>query len=33
MVPMGQNTDDWIASIGSYVRNAFGNRASLIVAG
>ncbi len=30
MIPVGQNTDDWIASIGSYVRNAFGNRASLI---
>jgi hypothetical protein len=30
MIPVGQNTDEWIASIGSYVRNAFGNRASLI---
>ena len=30
MIPMGQNTDEWIAAVGSYVRNAFGNRASLI---
>ena len=32
MVPMGQSPDDWIAAIGSYVRNSFGNRASLIAA-
>jgi mono/diheme cytochrome c family protein/glucose/arabinose dehydrogenase len=30
MVPMGQNDDAWIAAIASYVRNAFGNRATLI---
>jgi hypothetical protein len=32
MVPMGQSPDDWIAAIGSYIRNAFGNRAALIAA-
>lgn len=32
MVPMGMNTDDWVASIGSYVRNSFGNRESFITA-
>ena len=32
MIPMGQNPDDWIAAVGSYVRNAFGNRASMITA-
>jgi hypothetical protein len=32
MVPMGQNDDAWIAAIGSYVRNAFGNRATMIAA-
>jgi mono/diheme cytochrome c family protein len=25
MVPMGTNRDEWIADVGSYVRNAFGN--------
>jgi len=30
MVPMGQSPDDWIAAIASYVRNSFGNRASLV---
>jgi hypothetical protein len=30
MIPMGENTDEWIAAIGSYIRNAFGNRASII---
>jgi len=25
MVPMGANTDDWIADVANYVRNAFGN--------
>jgi hypothetical protein len=29
---MGQSPDDWIASIASYVRNAFGNRASVVAA-
>ena len=28
MVPMGQNDDEWIASIASYVRISFGNDAS-----
>ncbi len=32
MIPMGQNTDDWIASIASYVRNSFGNRAPFVTA-
>ena len=26
MVPMGQNNDEWVAAIASYVRNSFGNR-------
>ena len=30
MIPMGQQNDEWIASIGSYIRNSFGNRASFI---
>ena len=30
MVPMESNADDWIASVASYVRNSFGNHASLI---
>jgi mono/diheme cytochrome c family protein len=25
MIPMGSNTDEWIASVASYVRNSFGN--------
>ena len=25
MVAMGSNTDQWIADVGSYVRNSFGN--------
>ena len=32
MVPMGQSPDDWIAAISSYVRNSFGNRASIVSA-
>ncbi len=32
MVPMGQSPDDWIAAVGSYIRNSFGNRAALIAA-
>jgi len=33
MVPMGAtNKDDWIAAIGSYVRNSFGNTGSFITA-
>jgi len=30
MIPMGLQKDDWIAAIGSYVRNSFGNSASFI---
>ena len=33
MVPMGAQTDQWIANIASYVRNNFGNTASFISAG
>lgn len=29
MVPMGANRDDWIASVASYIRNAFGNTGTL----
>jgi glucose/arabinose dehydrogenase/mono/diheme cytochrome c family protein len=30
MAPMGTNRDEWIAAIGSYVRNSFGNAAPFI---
>jgi mono/diheme cytochrome c family protein/glucose/arabinose dehydrogenase len=30
MVPMGANTDQWIADIASYVRNSFGNRGRMV---
>ena len=30
MVPMGMNTDEWIADAASYIRNSFGNNASFI---
>ena len=30
MIPMGQQNDEWIASVGSYIRNSFGNRASFV---
>ena len=30
MVPMGSNQDEWVASVASYVRNGFGNNASLV---
>jgi mono/diheme cytochrome c family protein len=30
MVPMGANKDEWIAAIASYVRNNFGNSASVV---
>jgi mono/diheme cytochrome c family protein/glucose/arabinose dehydrogenase len=30
MVPMGANPDEWVAAVSSYVRNAFGNRASFV---
>jgi mono/diheme cytochrome c family protein len=32
MVPMGANTDEWIASVASYIRNSFGNTASFVTA-
>jgi mono/diheme cytochrome c family protein/glucose/arabinose dehydrogenase len=32
MIAMGTQSDEWIAAIGSYIRNAFGNRAALISA-
>ena len=30
MVPMGANTDQWIADVASYVRNSFGNTAMFV---
>jgi mono/diheme cytochrome c family protein/glucose/arabinose dehydrogenase len=30
MVPMATNTDEWIASVASYVRNSFGNTGTLV---
>jgi hypothetical protein len=30
MIPMGMQNDEWIASVASYVRNAFGNRSPLV---
>ena len=30
MIPMGQNNDEWVAAIASYVRNSFGNRAPFV---
>jgi len=33
MAGFGQSSDDWIAEVASYVRNAFGNRAPLVKAG
>ncbi len=30
MIPMGQQTDAWIADVGSYIRNAFGNSGTFI---
>lgn len=32
MLPMGTQTDDWIADVASYIRNSFGNNASLVSA-
>jgi glucose/arabinose dehydrogenase/mono/diheme cytochrome c family protein len=31
MVPMGTNTDQWIADVASFVRNSFGNSASFVM--
>jgi mono/diheme cytochrome c family protein len=33
MVPMGSNTDEWIADVASFVRNSFGNSAFFITPG
>ncbi len=30
MVPMGANSDEWIADVSSYIRNAFGNSATFV---
>jgi mono/diheme cytochrome c family protein len=30
MVPMGANSDDWVSAVTSYIRNAFGNTASVV---
>jgi mono/diheme cytochrome c family protein len=30
MVPFGQNDDEWVANVASYIRNAFGNKAPLV---
>ncbi|MCC7042232.1 MAG: discoidin domain-containing protein [Acidobacteria bacterium] len=32
MIPMGQNTDQWIADVASFVRNSWGNSAAVITA-
>ena len=32
MVPMGTNTDEWIADVANYVRNAFGNSGRPLIA-
>jgi mono/diheme cytochrome c family protein len=32
MISMGQNNDEWVAAILSYVRNSFGNRGSFVTA-
>src|SRR4029079_16936034 len=32
MVPMGANSDEWIADVASYVRNNFGNAAPFVTA-
>src|SRR4029453_10523566 len=32
MISMGQNNDEWVGAILSYVRNSFGNRASFVTA-
>jgi mono/diheme cytochrome c family protein len=30
MIPMGSNTDEWVASVASYVRNSFGNQGGFV---
>jgi mono/diheme cytochrome c family protein/glucose/arabinose dehydrogenase len=32
MIPMGQQSDEWVADVGSYIRNAFGNTGTFISA-
>jgi mono/diheme cytochrome c family protein len=32
MVPMATNSDHWIASVLSYIRNSFGNQSTFITA-
>jgi mono/diheme cytochrome c family protein len=32
MIGMGQNSDEWVAAISSYIRNSFGNRVPLVTA-
>jgi mono/diheme cytochrome c family protein/glucose/arabinose dehydrogenase len=32
MIGMGQNSDEWVAAIASYIRNSFGNRVPLVTA-
>jgi mono/diheme cytochrome c family protein len=32
MVPMGTNTDEWLADVASFVRNSFGNSAGIVSA-
>lgn len=32
MVPMGNNADEWIANVASYIRNSFQNRGSFVTA-
>ena len=32
MLPMGAQTDQWVANVSSYVRNSFGNSAPFITA-
>ena len=32
MIPMGMQNDQWLAEVASYVRNSFGNKASVITA-
>jgi hypothetical protein len=30
MIPMGDNSDEWVASIATFIRNSFGNQASFV---
>jgi mono/diheme cytochrome c family protein/glucose/arabinose dehydrogenase len=30
MIPMGMQNDEWVASVASYIRNSFGNRAAFV---